>query len=106
VSGTGFGKASKEHEIFVLLVYASYNDSMTRITIDDMQRDLKSYLHRVEAGETIVILDADKPVAEIKPIGHRPNGQRPFGLCAGKFTVQPNFDEPLDEDMLRRFEGK
>ncbi|MCC3409370.1 MAG: DUF2281 domain-containing protein [Microcoleus sp. PH2017_10_PVI_O_A] len=30
---------------------------------------------------------------------------RPFGLCAGEFTVPPDFNEPLPEEILRDFEG-
>ena len=30
---------------------------------------------------------------------------RPFGLCAGQFTVPVDFDEPLPEEILREFEG-
>ena len=31
--------------------------------------------------------------------------QRPFGLCAGEFTVPDDFDDPLPEQVLREFEG-
>jgi len=30
---------------------------------------------------------------------------RPFGLCAGEFTVPDDFDAPLPEDILNAFEG-
>jgi antitoxin (DNA-binding transcriptional repressor) of toxin-antitoxin stability system len=41
---------------------------MIAISIEEIQRDLMGYLHRVEVGETVVILRADTPVAEIKPV--------------------------------------
>ena len=28
---------------------------------------------------------------------------RPFGLCAGEFTVPDDFDDPLPEDILHLF---
>lgn len=31
---------------------------------------------------------------------------RPFGLCAGEFTVPDDFDAPLPEDLLALFEGR
>jgi hypothetical protein len=31
---------------------------------------------------------------------------RPFGLCAGEFTVPDDFDAPLPEDLINAFEGK
>lgn len=75
------------------------------VTVDDLQRDPLQYLRRVEAGETIVIVRQDKAIAELKPITTN-NQLRPFGLCAGEFTVPDDFDDPLPEDMLRAFEGK
>ncbi len=30
---------------------------------------------------------------------------RPFALCAGEFTVPPDFNDPLPEHILRDFEG-
>ena len=75
------------------------------VTVDDLQRDPLHYLHRVEAGETIVIIRQDKAIAELRPIAVT-NQLRPFGLCAGEFAVPDDFDDPLPEDMLRAFEGK
>ncbi|WP_293139475.1 hypothetical protein [Okeania sp. SIO3I5] len=43
-------------------------------------------------------------IAEIRPISSS-NKLRPFGLCAGEFTVPNDFDAPLPEDMLNLFEG-
>jgi antitoxin (DNA-binding transcriptional repressor) of toxin-antitoxin stability system len=78
---------------------------MLNVTVDEIQRDPSKFLRQVEAGETFVILQADKPIAELRPISS--NKQlRPFGLCAGEFTVPDNFDAPLPEDILSAFEGK
>lgn len=30
---------------------------------------------------------------------------RPFGLCAGEFSVPSDFNQPLPEEILRDFEG-
>jgi prevent-host-death family protein len=79
---------------------------MAQVSIDDIQRDLSTYLQRVEAGETLVIIRAGKPIAEVKPIVLRVKTLRPFGLCAGEFTVPDDFDAPLPEDILEAFEGK
>ena len=71
--------------------------SMITICIEDIQRDLPSYLRRVEAGETVIVLRADQPVAEIRPIASGAKTLRPFGLCAGEFTVPDDFDAPLPQ---------
>ncbi|MGI4790897.1 MAG: type II toxin-antitoxin system Phd/YefM family antitoxin [Janthinobacterium lividum] len=80
---------------------------MVTIDISDIQRDLSGYLHRVQAGETLLVLEADQPLAEIKPVdnfGARTKKPRPFGLCAGDFVVPDDFDAPLPEDILQDFE--
>ncbi len=101
---------------------------MVNVTVDEMQRDPAKYLRLVEAGESFVILQADKPIAELKPIASNKrlwqtqavqkmteeeqqpitSGKqlRPFGLCTGEFTVPSDFDAPLPEDILSAFEGR
>jgi antitoxin (DNA-binding transcriptional repressor) of toxin-antitoxin stability system len=79
---------------------------MIQVSIDEMKRDLPAFLHHVEAGETFVIVKAGKPLAEVKPIASTlAKSPRPFGLCAGEFTVPDDFDEPLPEHIIAEFEG-
>lgn len=78
---------------------------MLSITVDEIQRDPLKYIHQVETGETIVIVKNDKPIAEIKPVSN-PKQLRPFGLCAGDFSVPDDFDDPLPDGILATFEGK
>jgi prevent-host-death family protein len=78
---------------------------MVQVSVEEIQRDLAAYLQRVEAGETIVIVRAGQPVAEMKPVALGAKLLRPFGLCAGEFTVPEDFDAPLPEDFLKAFEG-
>ena len=79
---------------------------MLNVTVDEIQRDPSKYLRQVEAGETFVILQADKAIAELRPISSSDKRLRPFGLCAGEFTVPNDFDAALPEDLLSAFEGK
>lgn len=79
---------------------------MTSITIKDIQRDLLGWLQRVKAGEAFVILEEDKPVAEITPVAGNGPQLRPYGLCAGEFEVPEDFDAPLPDDILYAFEGR
>lgn len=73
------------------------------VTLDEVKRDPATVLDRVIEGETVVITERDRPVAEIRPIEavRRP---RPFGLAKGAFVVPDDFDDPLPEDVLRDFE--
>ncbi|MFN0122787.1 MAG: type II toxin-antitoxin system Phd/YefM family antitoxin [Blastocatellia bacterium] len=79
---------------------------MTQITIDDIKRDLAAYFRLVAAGETLIILAAGEPFAEIKHIATAPASLRPFGLCAGQFVVPDDFDAPLPDDLLGEFDGQ
>jgi antitoxin (DNA-binding transcriptional repressor) of toxin-antitoxin stability system len=67
---------------------------MLRITVDEIRRDPSKYLRQVEAGETFLILQADKAIAELRPISSSAKQLRPFGLCASEFTVPDDFDAP------------
>ncbi|MFL6276504.1 MAG: type II toxin-antitoxin system Phd/YefM family antitoxin [Blastocatellia bacterium] len=77
---------------------------MTQVSIDEIKRNLPAFLQRVEAGETIVITQSGKPMAEIKPITSNSGERRPAGLCAGEFEVPDDFDAPLPERILQGFE--
>jgi prevent-host-death family protein len=79
---------------------------MVWVDVEEIQRDLSAYLQRVEAGETLVIVQAGRPVAEVKPIVSGTKALRPFGLCAGEFSVPDNFNAPLPKDILNTFEGQ
>jgi prevent-host-death family protein len=78
---------------------------MRQVSVEDVQRDFPAYLRRVEAGETLVIVKAGVPMAEIKPI-ESTKALRPFGLCAGQFAVPDGFDDPLPETIVEEFEGR
>ena len=71
-----------------------------RVSVEEIERNLIAYLRRVEAGETFVVTEAGRPLAELKPAPACAAPLPPFGLCAGEFTVPDDFDAPLPEDLL------
>jgi antitoxin (DNA-binding transcriptional repressor) of toxin-antitoxin stability system len=77
---------------------------MVAISLCEIQKDFPAYLRRVEDGESLVILDHDRPVAELKPVALPANGQRPVGLCAGEFRVRDDFDQPLPDAVAARLQ--
>lgn len=79
---------------------------MIAISIEEIQHDLLNYLQQVKAGETVVILQANQPIAEIKPWQAMTPLSRPFGLCQGEFVVPDDFDEPLPEEIINQFEAQ
>jgi prevent-host-death family protein len=79
---------------------------MSTVTLKDFRRDPDALLDRVEAGEHLVVVRRGRQVAELRPVPATQRGQRPFGLCAGAFTVPDDFDAPLPDEILRGFEGR
>jgi antitoxin (DNA-binding transcriptional repressor) of toxin-antitoxin stability system len=78
---------------------------MSTITVQDIQRDPLAFLRRVEAGEAFVVVRGERALAEVRPLAAVTEQPRPFGLCAGQFTVPADFDQPLPDDLLKEFEG-
>lgn len=79
---------------------------METVSLQDLQRDPLGLLSPVEAGESILVARAGRPVAELRPVTPVHPAPRPFGLAAGTFVVPVEFDAPLPEDLLREFEGR
>lgn len=76
---------------------------MVRVNIEEIEQALATYLQKVEAGETVIILRDGHAVAEVKSVAHS-GVLRPYGLCAGAFTTPDDFDAPLPETVLKTFE--
>lgn len=79
---------------------------MKTVTLSDLQRDPLGLLSRVEAGERLLVIRDNRAVAELRPIAATRTDPRPFGLCAGEFSVPEDFDAALPEEVLREFEGR
>ena len=75
------------------------------VSVEDVEKDPHAYLHRVLEGETVVVFEKDRAVAEMRPLSKRV-GKRPIGLAKGDFVVPVDFDDPLPEDVLELFEGE
>jgi antitoxin (DNA-binding transcriptional repressor) of toxin-antitoxin stability system len=78
---------------------------MSTITLQDFQGNPLIFLRRVEAGESFLVVHGEHPLAEVRPVPAPATQPRPFGLCAGQFTVPADFDQPLPEEILKEFEG-
>jgi antitoxin (DNA-binding transcriptional repressor) of toxin-antitoxin stability system len=79
---------------------------MSTVSLQELQRDPDAVLDRVEAGEHLVVVRGGRQVAELRLVSTTQPVPRPFGLCAGPFTVPADFDAPLPEEILRGFEER
>jgi antitoxin (DNA-binding transcriptional repressor) of toxin-antitoxin stability system len=92
-------------ELLRSLVQFCYDNIMSIITVQDIQQNLPDFLRRLESGESFLVVRDERPLAEVRPVPAPIARPRPFGLCAGQFTVPANFDQPLPDDILKEFEG-
>jgi antitoxin (DNA-binding transcriptional repressor) of toxin-antitoxin stability system len=76
-----------------------------KATLDQVENEVSEYFHRVIDGETIVVYQGERPIAEIRPMTETET-LRPVGLAAGKFVVPHDFDDPLPDEILNPFEGR
>ena len=76
---------------------------MTEVNVHQAKTQLSQLLHRVEAGEEVIIARAGKPIARLVPV-QAGSTDRPLGIDAGLVRVAPDFDAPLPDDLLADFE--
>ena len=62
---------------------AVYNERMINISVQDLERDLLTFLRRVEAGESFLVVSGAHPLAEVRPVAGPATEPRPVGLRAG-----------------------
>ena len=78
---------------------------MQHVSVHEAKTHLSRLLRQVVAGEDVVITRSGRPVVRLVPV--EGEGERPaFGVDEGRFVVPDDFDAPLDESLLRAFEGR
>jgi prevent-host-death family protein len=77
---------------------------MIAVNIHEAKTQFSKLIARVEAGEEVVIARDGAPVARLVPI-HPPVSKRVSGRDRDLFSVPEDFDAPLPEDILRKFES-
>lgn len=70
---------------------------MKMVNIAEAKAQLSALLERVAHGETILIGNRNRPVAELRPVTPTRATPRPVGLAARTFSVPASFYEPLAE---------
>lgn len=75
---------------------------MSHYSVHRAKTHLSRLLRKAEAGEEVVITRHGSPVARLAPVY---GSRRVFGRDRGRYEVPEDFDAPLDESLLRAFEG-
>ncbi len=71
---------------------------MTIVNVPVAEANLSQLLARVEAGEEIVLVRGEVPIAKLVP--YRAATGRRFGTLRGTVSVGPEFFQPLSEDEV------
>lgn len=77
--------------------------SAIRVGVHEAKTRLSELLRLVDAGELVEIARSGEPVARLVPYHDRQF--RELAVDRGVFTVPEDFDAPLPDDVLDRFQG-
>lgn len=75
------------------------------VNIHDAKTNLSRIVDEVAAGAEVIIAKAGKPMARLSPI-EAPVATKKLGRLKGRIKVPADFNAPLDEETLARFEGR
>jgi antitoxin (DNA-binding transcriptional repressor) of toxin-antitoxin stability system len=79
------------------------------ISVKDAKNQLSELLHRVEAGEKVILTRHGRPVVEMRPHEQKRGGidfgaleaiKKELGVERLVTHISPDFDDPLPEDFL------
>ncbi len=66
---------------------------------------LSSLIRAALNGEEVIIANANHPAVKLIPYDLSSGNGFKFGVMRGEITLNPDFDEPLPDDVLALFEG-
>jgi antitoxin (DNA-binding transcriptional repressor) of toxin-antitoxin stability system len=79
------------------------------ISVKEAKNQLSQLLHRVEAGEKVILTRHGRPVVEMRPHEQKRGGidfealeaiKKELGVERLVTHISPDFDDPLPEDFL------
>ncbi|EEG76074.1 type II toxin-antitoxin system Phd/YefM family antitoxin [Dethiobacter alkaliphilus] len=74
-----------------------------QVNIHEAKTNLSKLLLQVQEGQEIVIAKNGQPVAKLIP-ATQCSGKRVPGSAKGKVKVEPDFNNPLPEQVMESFE--
>ena len=77
---------------------------MEKVNIYEAKTRLSQLVDRAAAGEDIVISRNGKPVARITRLAAKQAIR--YGVLKGQMEVPEDFDAPLPDEVIARFEGR
>lgn len=77
---------------------------MLMVNIADAKAKLSEYIEAVARGETVIICNRNKPVAELRPVEAASTGPRDLSPMFPNWQIDPAFYEPLSPEEIAQFE--
>ena len=78
---------------------------MIRVNVHDAKTRFSSLLEAVKQGETVLICNRNKPVAEMKAVEAPRTKPRKLGQHVGVFSISDDFNDPLSDEELALWES-
>jgi prevent-host-death family protein len=78
---------------------------MQTVNIHAAKTQLSRLVTAAAAGEEIIIARAGRPLARLVPLAPVAGQRRQLGVLAGRLSVPADFDAPLPDAELDRFEA-
>lgn len=76
---------------------------MSQVYIREAKTHLSRLVKEAAKGKEIAIAIAGKPAARVVPLEAAPTKERKPGRLEGKIRIAGDFDSPLPEELLKRF---
>jgi prevent-host-death family protein len=77
---------------------------MKKVNIYEAKTRLSQLVEEAASGRDVVIARAGRPVARLTRLAAT-GGKRRLGVLDGRFRIPRDFNRPLPDEVLRRFEG-
>lgn len=74
---------------------------MRQVSISQLKDQLSAYLKKVRAGETVVVMDRNTPVAQLTPLPSRQDVSERIARLEAEGVLLPPKRPPLTSDELR-----
>jgi antitoxin (DNA-binding transcriptional repressor) of toxin-antitoxin stability system len=79
---------------------------MIRVKMHEAKTHLSRLAARAAAGEEVILMRDETPIARIVPLAAEAKPRRRPGRFKGVFELEDRFFEPLPEEELKLWEGR
>lgn len=78
---------------------------MIRVNIAEAKARFSRLLRAARAGESVVICDRNRAVAELRALPETRLAKRPLGPGRPGFEIPAEFFDPLPDELAKAFQG-